>query len=342
MKLLEITQSDAWEAFQASQPYAQFLQSWAWGEFRTSEGGRVRRFALADAKGAWSIAAQMEYRQRKFGTGYWFAARGPVFSSSVPEADRAELMLEFCTKLCELSDLRRRTLFWRMEPVSRVSQPEGLVPLSFFRTHALNPASTIIANLTPSEDVLLQRMHEKTRYNIRLAERNGVRVRVGTGSGDLDAFLRLMEETASRDGFVQHASAYLGRTHQFLAARGMSTIRVAEHEGKILAANMEITFGDTVTYLYGSSSSASRNVMAPYALHWNAMRDAKTRGFSRYDFWGANPEFKGSFYYKNAWEGITRFKRGFCGEQVDLVGTWDLPFNRTLYRLIHLDQFFRG
>jgi lipid II:glycine glycyltransferase (peptidoglycan interpeptide bridge formation enzyme) len=226
--------------------------------------------------------------------------------------------------------------------VSELANPEGLVPLSFKRTHALNPASTILVDLTPTEEELLRRMHEKTRYNIRLAERRGVSARVGSGPKDLDTFLRLSEETATRDGFVQHASTYLAKTYQFLAAQGMATIRVAENEGKVLAAQMEIAFGDTVTYLYGASSSESRQLMAPYALHWSAMRDAIAKGFTTYDLWGANPEWQGSFYYKPSWEGITRFKRGFGARHVDLVGTWDLPFSRSLYALLHLGQFFRG
>lgn len=342
MTFTEITSPEAWDAFQAAQSFAAFPQSWAWGQFRVSRGCRIKRFALTNEKGEIHVAVQMEERVRRFGFGYWLAPRGPVFSSHLSESVKRDAMKELCQKLSEHPELQKKTVFWRMEPVIELGRPDGFVPLSFRRTDAMNPASTRVLDLAPSEEELLKQMHEKTRYNIRLADRNGVTVRRGNGIADLNAFLTLMEETASRDGFVQHASPYLAATYNALAPQGMATIRLAEHGGKILAANMEIAFGDTVTYLYGSSSSESRNVMAPYALHWDAIRDAKKRGFAIYDFWGANPEWKGSVYYKDSWEGISRFKRGFGGRQINLVGTWDLPLMPFVYAAMHLKRFFRN
>ena len=341
MKLIELTHQAPWDAFQTSRSFAQFPQSWAWGEFRASQGCPLRRFLLLDDRGDVAVAAQMEYRRRKFGTGYWYAPRGPVFSPKLPSDARRDVLMRLCEELLKIPELRRKALFWRMEPASEISNPEGLVPLSFRRVAALNPASTILLDLAPTEDELFRRMSEKTRYNIRVAEKHGVTTRVGSGAKDISAFLKLMGETAARDRFVQHDHAYLAATYEFLAARGMARLRFAEHGGKLLAANMEIAFGDTVTYLYGASSSESRNVMAPHLLHWSAIRDAKAKGFSIYDFWGANPEWKGMHSYKPSWEGITRFKRGFGGRLVNFVGTWDLPFHPFLYLLAHPKNFFR-
>jgi lipid II:glycine glycyltransferase (peptidoglycan interpeptide bridge formation enzyme) len=342
MNLVEITSPEVWDAFQVAQPFSAFPQSWPWGQFRVSRGCRIKRFALHDDAQRIHVAVQLEYRERKFGFGYWLAPRGPVFSAHLSDPQRRDVMRELCEKLSDVVDLKTKTVFWRMEPVNELGHPDGLVPLSFRRTNAMNPASTRVLDLAPSEEELLKQMHEKTRYNIRLADRNGVTVRRGNGMADLNAFLTLMDETAARDGFVQHAGSYLAATYNALAPQGMATIRLAEHGGKILAANMEISFGDTVTYLYGSSSSESRNVMAPYALHWDAIRDAKKRGFAIYDFWGANPDWKGSYYYKDSWEGISRFKRGFGGRQINLVGTWDLPLMPKIYALMHLKSFFRN
>lgn len=251
-------------------------------------------------------------------------------------------MRELTEKLLARPELRRRALFWRMEPVSELSEPEALLPLAFRRTSALDPVTTVILDLGPGEDDLLSRMHEKTRYNIRLAERHGVSVRTGSSERDLGEFLRLMAETAARDRFVQHAPEYLKVTFTFLRDNGIAQLRVAEFEGKTVAANLEVLFGDTVTYLYGASSNEHRNVMAPYALQWDAIREAKRRGYRTYDFWGANPQSKAMYDYKPSWEGITRFKMGFGARLVNLAGTWDLPFNIYLYRLLFLKRFFRG
>jgi peptidoglycan pentaglycine glycine transferase (the first glycine) len=342
MNLVEITNRKDWDRWQAAQPYSQFLQSWAWGEFRETRGSRVRRFALANEAGEWCAAIQLEYRAKRFGLGYWYAPRGPVFASKIVPAERRDIMMELCEALLKTKGLKQGALFWRFEPVSELSKPEGLVPLSFRRAKAGNPSSTILVDLDVFEDELLKRMHEKTRYNIRVAAKHGVTVRLAKDPKDVEAFLDLAEETAKRDGFVQYPRQYLKDTYSILHANGQAEIRLAEYQGKILSANMEMLFGDTVTYLHGASSSENRNVMAPFALHWEALREAKARGYRLYDFWGANPEFKSMYYYKPSWEGITRFKRGFGGRQVDLVGTWDLPFNIYLYRLVFIKQFFRG
>lgn len=342
MKLLFITTQDEWDEFQSAQPYAQFLQSWSWGEFRISQSSPVKRYALVDDAGTWRVAIQLEYRRRKFGLGYWFAARGPVFAKEVKPDERRIVLMTLCEELLKISELRRSSLFWRIEPNSELAHPEGLMPLSFRRAHAMNPASTIILDLDVTEDDLLKKMHEKTRYNIRVAERHGVKVRLVTSIADIETFLNLMEETARRDHIIQHSRAYLRATYSFLHERGLAEIRVAEQQGNILAGSLEVMFGDTVTYLYGASSSESRNVMAPFALHWNAIRDAKAKGLKLYDFGGSNPQSKAMYYYKPSWEGITRFKLGWGGRLLNLVGTWDLPFNAVLYRLAFLKQFFRG
>jgi len=342
MKLFDVTQSDYWEQFLAAQPFAQFLQSWAWGEFREMQGRAVRRVALVDEHHRWQAVVQLEYRARRFGTGYWFAPRGPVFSHALPKEKRRDVMMSLCEELLQRSELLRKTLFWRMEPLSELNDPEGLVPLRFRRVASTNPSSTVVLDVSPSIDELLSHMHEKTRYNVRLAERKGVKVRLAVTPQDVESFLNLMDETAARDKFVQHSRAYLRSTYEFLQQRGMGQIRLAELQGKILSANLEVLYGDTMTYLYGASSSEDRNVMAPFALHWHAIQDAKMRGFRLYDFWGANPQSKAMPDYKPSWEGITRFKNGWGGRLVNLAGTWDLPMNVFLYRLAFLKDFFRA
>lgn len=340
MTLTPISDRGAWEAFVAALPFAQFLQSWNWGEFRATQGSPVRRFFMTDDSGP-VAAIQLEYRKRRFGTGYWFAPRGPLFRDGLAGDDAQRAMTELVTELLARTELTRRTLFWRMEPFAELSKPEGLVPLSFWRGDALNPSSTMVLDLDRSEEELLRGMHEKTRYNIRLAERHGVHAAIAQTPADLEAFLDLMDETAARDGFVQHDRGYLRATAEFLAEKRMGRIRIARMDGRALAANLEVAYGDTVTYLYGASSSEHRNVMAPFALHWQAIREARTLGFRLYDFWGANPQSKAMPGYKPSWEGITRFKKGFGTRLVNLQGTWDLPLSRIGYLLAFPGKILR-
>lgn len=336
MKLVEITSQSAWDAFITSVSWSSFPQSWAWGEFQRSQGHKVRRFQFQDGKRV-ILAAQLIYEKRRF-SGYWFAPRGPVMNLKTTDDIRA-IMEAFLQALAD-EGFTKETLFWRIEPMLELEQAKGAFPTRMKRVHAMNPAATRLIDLSESEEELLKQMHQKTRYNIRLAAKHGVAVREGT-MDDLETFLRLTKETAERDEFTARSASYLKKTYTELMANGFARLRLAEFEGKALAANMEIHYGDTATYLHGASSSENRNLMAPFLLQWEAMRAAKQEGKTRYDLWGCNPDFKSSFYYKPTWEGISRFKAGFGGRLVHLAGTWDLPINRFFYTLAFPKTLFR-
>lgn len=341
MHLLEVNDPANWEIFQTKQPWPQFTQSWAWGEFRKALGYPVRRFALADDDGEWLCAVQGEYRSKALGLGYWFAPRGPVISSKIDHENYRAVISHLVSLMAEKAHLPR-SLFWRFEPVVRTESQTRHLPPRFIRSLAVNPSSTNLLNLNPSEEDLLAHMHEKTRYNIKIAARHDVKTRLTSHPADIDQFLQLMNETEKRAGFVQHSSTYIYKTLQTLAAAKMARLRVAELNGAMLAADLEIVYGQTVTYLYGASSHLMRQTMAPYALHWDAIKAARQEGKKIYDFWGVNPSNISSPLYKKSWEGITRFKNGWGGEQVDLIGTWDLPMNMTIYSLIFIKRFLSG
>ena len=328
MQLEPINDQSTWDAFVSAQPWASFQQSWHWGEFQKTQGHLVKRFFFGPA-----LAAQFIYYKRRL-SGYWFCPRGPV-----GEVTR-ELFHSFLLQLDRT--VKPKPFFFRVEPPIETTSAEGLIMLALRRNHAMSPAATVLVDLTKTEEELLEGMHPKTRYNIRVAEKHGIVVREGTSQEERDAFLHLLKETGKRQGFIPHDLDYLRSMFEFLSQKKMARLRLAENKGTVLAANLEITFGDTVTYLHGASSTESKNVMAPFLLHWEAMRCAKRNGYRWYDMWGANAEAKSNYYYKESWEGITRFKRGWGGRTVDLVGTWDLPTNHLLYRFAFLKQWLKG
>lgn len=337
MSLISVSDQASWDAFMAGQPRSQFTQSWAWGAFRTVRGQAIERIAMVTADGTWEAAALFTHLAKPLIGGYWYAPRGPVIRQDLLSAGKGEEVLERFMKQLEARGFSHRALFWRIEPMlhthGHVQPLPGLV-----RSHAYMPASTLLVDLSQSDVDLLKGMHEKTRYNIRVAERHGVTVREARGPEAIQTFLSLNDETATRDGFVSQPPHYIRATYEYLAKQNMANLRFAEKDGVALAASLEITFGDTTTYLYGASSSAARNVMAPYALHWNAIQAAKNAGYRFYDFHGLNPADATSPYFKKSWEGITRFKLGWGGERIDDAGTWELPRHPFFYKLL---QFTR-
>jgi lipid II:glycine glycyltransferase (peptidoglycan interpeptide bridge formation enzyme) len=327
MELREHTDKASWDAFLVSRPWASVTQSWDWGEFQATQGHVPKRFRLYDGDVV-LLACQLVRHERGF-IGYWFAPRGPVFS---PEG-MARKKEAFAALLEGLKgQLPGRTLFWRFEPMCSSEEARGLFPLAMQRRHFTDPSTTDVLDLAPTEDELLAAMHQKTRYNIRLAMKHGVTVREGTAE-DIGSFLALTKETAARDGFLTHGGTYLKATFEELAPKGIVRLRLAEHAGKVLAANVETWFGDTATYLHGASSSQDRQFMAPFLLQWEAIRAAKHEGKRQYDFWGSNPSSQAAYDYKTSWEGLTRFKRGFSAREYQFAGTWDYPLHPWLYLL---------
>lgn len=334
----EITDATYWDRCVQSAPWNSFPQSWAWGDFQYTQNHHVHRFAVEE-EGRCLLVCQLIRYSRRLGFGYWVAIRGPVF---LPEAlPRAREIFQFFVKEVTGAGLPGRTLFYRFEPRLLAEEGKMVMAPRIVRTHERSPANTRILKLDPTEEALLAQMHHKTRYNIRLAEKHGVTIRVGDRPEDMDAFLRLMKETSERDRFTSHQGAYLRATHSTLAPRGMVRLRLAEREGIVLAANMEISYGDTATYLHGASSSQDRQLMAPYALQWEAIRAAKAEGHLLYDFWGCNPLLTSNYYYRPAWEGLSRFKQGWGAEHVSLIGTWDVPVNRLFYMGLYPKSVWR-
>jgi len=179
-------------------------------------------------------------------------------------------------------------------------------------------------------------MKQKTRYNIRLAEKKGVTVRQGTAA-DIAPFIRLMRQTGERDGFGIHDAQYYRAAFE-LFAPDQASLLVAEFEGRPLAGAMVFALGRTAAYFYGASSDEERPRMPAYAIQWAAMRWAKARGCATYDMWGIPdaPEDELEAGFTDRQDGlwpVYRFKRGFGGEVVRTVGAADRVYNPLLARL---------
>ena len=274
-------------------------------------------------------------------------------------------------------------IFFRLGPEVAIDQLaiEQLNNLGFQQLpYDIEPSQTLILDISKSEDELLAQMHEKWRYNIRLAERKGVTVKLlvsDTNSFEqyFEEFYRLVSEgTAERKNIRHYPKEYYRQqltinNQQFnlpapLCVRGeekwnrengtsastpfvkggtgevKSLLFVAEYESKVIAANIVVIFGNKATYLHGATSSEHREVMAPHLLQWEQIKYAKAQGCSEYDFWGIVNEHTLD-KRRQSWEGFTRFKRGFGGQEVNYVGYWDYPLNKPWYFLYRLVQKFR-
>jgi lipid II:glycine glycyltransferase (peptidoglycan interpeptide bridge formation enzyme) len=188
--------------------------------------------------------------------------------------------------------------------------------------------NTVELSLEWTEEQLLAAMKQKTRYNIRLAERKGVVIRPGSPA-DFPDIVAMYQETAARDGFTVRPAAYYLDGWTALYEAGMAQPLVAEADGRPVAAVILVRFGDRVIYMYGASRNEARERMPNHLLQWEGIRWARAQGCRVYDFWGAPDEFTEE---DRMW-GVWRFKAGFNGEVVRFVGAWDYPARPLWYRL---------
>jgi len=194
--------------------------------------------------------------------------------------------------------------------------------------------NTVLIDLTASEEEMLARMKPKTRYNIRLSEKKGVSVRVGT-VGDLPMLYKMYAETSVRDGFVIRDENYYMTVWKLFITNRQSPITpsavplIAEVNNEPLAAVFLFTFAGRAYYVYGMSRNVHREKMPTYLLQWEAIKRAKASGCSAYDLWGA-PE---AFDENDSMWGVYRFKEGLGGEVIRTLGAYDFAPNKLWYRL---------
>ncbi len=199
-----------------------------------------------------------------------------------------------------------------------------------FSSDQIQFRNSVLIDLSASEDELLARMKQKTRYNVRLAEKKGVRVQIGSQS-DLPLLYKMYAETSVRDGFVIRDESYYRTVWQtFLRAQEpRCEALIAEAEGEPVAALLLFIFAGRAYYIYGMSREVQREKMPTYLLQWEAIKRAKSAGCAVYDLWGAPDEFDES---DSMW-GVYRFKEGLGGQVVRTLGAWDYAPSPWWYKM---------
>jgi peptidoglycan pentaglycine glycine transferase (the first glycine) len=172
-----------------------------------------------------------------------------------------------------------------------------------------------------TEDEVFAMFQSKTRYNVRVAQKHNIEVKV-MDKAALAEFVPIMCDTGTRDGFATRPIEYF---EGLLDAFGPhARLYMAYFEGIPVAGTIAIQYGDKVWYLYGASSNAYRNMMPNYLLQWEMIRWAVETNCRIYDFRGVS----GDLSPENPLYGLYRFKKGFNGDLTEFCGEFDLILNR--------------
>lgn len=311
------------------------LQSWQWGELQKALGNKIFRLGVINGQNQLQAAALVVQHELPFEYNYFYCPRGPVINVLKIE-DLNSLFAEI-KKIAK----EEKSFLIRVDPPWALGHEKRLTDVGFRKgEYEVQPKCSLIIDLKKSEEELIAQLKPKTRYNISLAQRKGVKVKISSEVSDIECFWQLVKQTSSRDGFVPHLKEHYKKMFEIFSPDGTIKLFLAEYDNKIIAANLISFFGQVCIYLHGASSNMYREVMAPYLLQWQAIKEAKRLGLAFYDFGGVN----GQTFNNPKWEGITRFKTGFAPQipPREYIGSFDLILNPVIFSIYKFVKEIRG
>lgn len=300
------------------------LQAWEWGEFRAATGVRVVR------------AEGMQITIHPIPHTPWTVGYYP--KGSEPNREQGEVLKQVASE--------NNCIFIKCEPKVEVKSEgdklkETLGKLGFVEGRSLFTKYNFVLDVSKREEELLSLFKQKTRYNIKIAQKRGVTVELSDMTADFERYLELTKETTERQGFYAHSSSYHRKMWEILGKRSKDKdesrvnelsahLLVARYEGQVITTWILFRFKDTLYYPYGASTREHREVMANNLVMWEAIKLAKNWGCKYLDMWGAlGPEPDKN----DPWYGFHTFKSGYGARHVEYIGTWDYVAKPMLYYL---------
>ncbi|MBI2634136.1 peptidoglycan bridge formation glycyltransferase FemA/FemB family protein [Candidatus Peregrinibacteria bacterium] len=277
-KILDQSEENLWNEFIETHPLATIHQTPAWGHFQEKIPSRGKYWIVALFDNGKIVGGTLLIRHR-LPKGYcWlYASRGPLLSDFHEAKIASSHFALLVEKIKEIAK-EENAIFLRIDPPVAIEATVRVMLNSFQHlgfhevSHGFQPEHTLILDLTKSEEELLAQMKPKGRYNIRLAEKKGVTVEQ---SVDIEEFYGLLKKTADRDKFAVHDENYYRAMFETLSRENLARLYLAKFNGEILAGAIVTYFKDTATYYFGASGNDHRELMAPYLLHWEIIKDAK-------------------------------------------------------------------
>lgn len=335
MDFREATEQDhqRFNDFVAASPIGDLLQSFEWGELKRRTGWTPIRLIAEDDGRITAAASVLRRRIPRTNRCIMYAQRGPVL-----DTHDTELVQRFCGYMRRVA-VANRAILLKIDPPIPVEDVDGeanlraagFAPLAVSGFGGTQPKAVMQLDLDGSRDELIASFKPKWRYNIRLAERKGVQVRMSCQESDLRTFYALLQETCKRDGFVVRGYSYFRDMFDILGPPGYVALAMTSYEGEDVAGAIVNRFGDRATYAYGASSNRHRNVMPNHLMQWSLIQWAKDQGCRVYDFRGVSPLRDGKL--DSRLEGLNRFKEGFCPRYVEYIGEYDMVISPLMYRL---------
>ncbi|MEA3453091.1 MAG: peptidoglycan bridge formation glycyltransferase FemA/FemB family protein [Patescibacteria group bacterium] len=310
MKVIFPDNNQKWNKF-LFENKGSFLQSFEWGEFQKSLGKKVWRLEAREG-GEIFAQAQVIKEDFSFGKSHFYIPFGPCFKRE----DSLEVIFKEIQELAK----KENSVFLRIESFAKITIPKEFL----FKTveTRIQPQKTLLLNLEESEEEIFENFSSGTRYNIRLSEKKDVKIRFEDEY--IPEFYKLIKKTSIRHSFTpfdekHYISLFNVKNNDFKVK-----MCIAEHQGKIIGTYILVLFNKIAFSLHGATNRDYRALKVSNLLQWEKIKLAKRMGCEKFDFWGID---------KEKWPGLTAFKQGFNGQELQYPATNEIIFQKFWYKL---------
>lgn len=320
----EVIEKIEWESFLGKHPEANFLQSFAWGQFHKNLGKKVS--LLGFYKDGTLVGVMLSIVEPARRGRYLTVPGGPII-----DWNNKALVAFFVEEIKKIGK-ENKCVFVRVRPQLESDE----VSRSMFKSLGFRSAPvhlhaelTSQLGLNVSEEELLGKMRKNTRYEVRKAQSLGIKIETTTDEKKIKDFYDLQISTSQRKGFVPFSYKFLLEQFKVFAAEGNALLYSAFHGKTKLAQAFIIFYGQEAVYHYGASTPEGRKYPGAYLIQWEAIMEAKRREMTRYNLWGVAPEENKNHRFYN----LSVFKRGFGGQEVEYLHAQDLIIDKPRYLL---------
>lgn len=318
-------------------PVGAFMVSWEWAEFQKNLGRKTERHLITANDNLVGVFT-LVYCNLPLGQSYGYAPRGPAIDLSFFNTE--EKINELLKKIGGwVKKNIPQLIFLRLEPplLQKITNYDYDSAIKF-PNYYIQPRYNLAVNLEKNEEKILGEFHPSNRANVRKAEKKNVSVEVKENltQAEWDEFFKIAKETSNRNN---GKNIFPGRTYFETMQKTAPFVKntpknelslcffYGKYEDKTAAINLVLFFGDTATYLFGASATASLPSKITTYLHWCGMKESKKIGYKYYDLGGID---------KKLWGSLTIFKRRFKGEEFEYIGNADIIIKPVFYKIYNI------
>lgn len=337
MRILEINNKSIWQKFFDENGSPSFLQSWEWGELQKKLGYEIIRMGIYNNDSLKAIAQIVKIKSKR--GNFLFIPHGPIIKVKSPACRQARQKSKVKTCLKYLQNYLTNTVkkenysFIRIAPILEDTEQSQKIfqELGFRKSPIYMHAERVwVLDLNKPEEQLLIAMRKTTRYLIKKANHDGVVIEKRTDSKAVGDFYKIYVETAKRENFIPFSKKYIKEEFETFNKTGNALFlfgRISETGVDPFHLCSALVIFTKSTAFYHQGASIHTKIPVTYALQWEAIKEAKKRGCQFYNFWGVFQEGR----TPKSWTGLTLFKQGFGGNQIDYLPTQDFIISPKYY-----------